>query len=301
MTGRDEKPPEELLPEGGPRRPLMVNKIVGIQFKRRGKVYDFGCGHFVLKKGAKVIVITDEGPSVGCVVTEPQEMEIKEIRQPLKNVYRLATDEEIARYENGVKFETEVHDFCYERIKARGIPMCLVSVERRFDESKTVIYFTAEGRVDFRDLVKDLVRRFRTRVEMRQIGVRHQARMVGGLGPCGRPLCCSTFLENFEPVTIKMAKEQSISLNPGKISGMCGRLMCCLAYEHRLYEQIRKNLPKVGKKIETPRGKGKVIRHNTLRETVSVLLESGEEVEFQPSELGPVEGEGRRKQERSKQ
>lgn len=154
--------------------------------------------------------------------------------------------------------------------------------------------------MDFRDLVKDLVRRFRTRIEMRQIGVRHQAKMVGGLGPCGRSLCCSTFLENFDPVTIKMAKEQNISLNPGKISGMCGRLMCCLAYEHRFYEQMRKNLPKVGKKVKTTRGQGKVIRVNALKETVAVMLESGEEAEFQPSELVTGEGQGRGKQERSK-
>ena len=278
-----------------------TNRIVGIQFKRRGKVYDFGCGHFVLAKGDKVIVITEEGPSVGCVVTEPQEMEIKAVKRPLKNVYRLATEEEISRYENGAKFEAEVYDFCYQRIKEREIPMCLVSVERRFDGSKTVIFFTAEGRVDFRDLVKDLVRRFRTRIEMRQIGVRHQAKMVGGLGPCGRPLCCSTFLDNFDPVTIKMAKEQNISLNPGKISGMCGRLMCCLSYEHRFYEQMRKNLPKVGKKVSTARGPGKVVRVNALKSTVAVLLESGDEAEFQPSELITGEGEGRGKQERSKQ
>ena len=278
----------------------MTNKIVGIQFKRRGKVYDFGCGHFVLTKGDKVIVVTEEGPAVGSVVTEPQEMEIKEIKRPLKNVYRLATEEEVTRYENGARFETELYEFCYERVKARDVPMSLVSVDRRFDGSKTVVYFTAEGRVDFRDLVKDLVRRFRTRIEMRQIGVRHQAKMVGGLGPCGRPLCCSTFLENFDPVTIKMAKEQNISLNPGKISGMCGRLMCCLAYEHRFYEQVKKTFPKVGKIVGTPRGQGKVVRHNVLKETVTVVLESGEEIEIEPSELDSAAGQGRGRDERSK-
>ncbi|HDR15432.1 MAG TPA: stage 0 sporulation protein [Desulfobacteraceae bacterium] len=277
-----------------------MNKIVGIQFKRRGKVYDFGCGHFVLSKGDRVIVVTEEGPAVGCVVTEPQEVEIKPVKRPLKNVYRLATEEEMGRYDNAVRFESEVYDFCYERIKARKVPMCLVSVDRRFDGSKTVIFFTAEGRVDFRDLVKDLVRRFRTRIEMRQIGVRHQAKMVGGLGPCGRPLCCSTFLENFDPVTIKMAKEQNISLNPGKISGMCGRLMCCLAYEHGFYEQIKKNFPKMNKKVNTPRGQGKVIRHNVLKETVTVLLEPGVEAEFNASEVKICAPEARSKKERSK-
>jgi cell fate regulator YaaT (PSP1 superfamily) len=293
--GSGETPPGDVS-----KQAPMMNKIVGIQFKRRGKVYDFGCGHFVLSRGTKVIVITEEGPAVGCVVTEPQEMEIKAIKRPLKDVYRLATEEEMARYENGARFELEIYEFCYERIKARSLPMCLVSADRRFDGSKTVIYFTAEGRVDFRDLVKDLVRRFRTRIEMRQIGVRHQAKMVGGLGPCGRPLCCSTFLENFDPVTIKMAKEQNISLNPGKISGMCGRLMCCLAYEHRFYEQIKKNFPKVGKMVSTPRGQGKVVRHYVLKESVGVLLESGEEVEFNPSELVAGAGEGRSREQRSK-
>lgn len=290
----------EVGPEKSPKQSTIVNKIVGIQFKQRGKVYDFGCGHFVLSKGDKVIVITEEGPAVGCVATQPQEAEIKPVKRPLKNVYRLATEEEMERYENGVRFESEVYDFCYERIKARSIQMCLVSVERRFDGSKTVVYFTAEGRVDFRNLVKDLVRRFRTRIEMRQIGVRHQAKMVGGLGPCGRPLCCSSFLENFDPVTIKMAKEQNISLNPGKISGMCGRLMCCLAYEYSFYEQIKKNFPKINKKVNTPRGQGKVIRHNVLNETVTVLLEQGVETEFIASEVSVCAPEARSKKERSK-
>ncbi len=302
MTEVNETLPEETQvgPEKSPKPSSMMNKIVGIQFKQRGKVYDFGCGHFVLSKGDKVIVITEEGPAVGCVVTQPQEAEIKPVKRPLKNVYRLATEEEMERYDNGVRFESDVYDFCYERIKTRNIQMCLVSVERRFDGSKTVVYFTAEGRVDFRDLVKDLVRRFRTRIEMRQIGVRHQAKMVGGLGPCGRPLCCSTFLENFDPVTIKMAKEQNISLNPGKISGMCGRLMCCLAYEYSFYEQIKKNFPKVNKKVDTPRGQGKVIRHNVLNETVTVLLEPGVEAEFMASEVSVCAPEARSKKERSK-
>jgi cell fate regulator YaaT (PSP1 superfamily) len=291
---------KQISPEQSSRQSAGMNKIVGIQFKQRGKVYDFGCGHFVLSKGDKVIVITEEGPAVGCVVTQPQEEEIKPVKRPLKNVYRLATEEEMERYENGVRFESDVYDFCYERIKARKIQMCLVSVERRFDGSKTVVYFTAEGRVDFRDLVKDLVRRFRTRIEMRQIGVRHQAKMVGGLGPCGRPLCCSTFLENFDPVTIKMAKEQNISLNPGKISGMCGRLMCCLAYEYSFYERIKKKFPKVNKKVDTPRGQGKVVRHNVLNETVTVLLEPGVEVEFMASEVSLCAPEAQSRKERSK-
>ena len=163
--------------------------------------------------------------------------------------------------------------------------MCLVSVERLYDESKIMVYFTADGRVDFRELVKDLVQKFRTRIEMRQIGVRHQAKMVGGLGSCGRTLCCASFLNNFAPVSIRMAKGQNLSLNPSKISGMCGRLMCCLTYEYGYYEEAKKDIPKVGKKIKTTVGDGKVIRQNVLRETLTVLLESGEEREISYHEI----------------
>jgi cell fate regulator YaaT (PSP1 superfamily) len=202
-------------------------------------------------------------------------------KRPLKKVFRLATEEEVDKYERGCGFEDTVYDYCYQKIKERAVPMCLVSVERLFDGSKIVVYFTADGRVDFRDLVKDLVGKFRTRIEMRQIGVRHQAKMVGGLGSCGRPLCCTVFLDGFAPVTIKMAKEQNISLNPSKISGMCGRLMCCLNYEREYYDRIKKDLPKIGKKILTKRGEGKVIRQNILKESLTVVLESGEEIEVE--------------------
>jgi cell fate regulator YaaT (PSP1 superfamily) len=256
-----------------------MNKIVGIQFKTHGKVYDFESGHFVLKKGDKVMVITKEGPAIGCVCSEPQVRPVDMPKRPLKKVFRLATEEEVDKYERSCGFEDTVYEYCYQKIKERSIPMCLVSVERLFDGSKIVVYFTADGRVDFRDLVKDLVGKFRVRIEMRQIGVRHQAKMVGGLGSCGRPLCCTAFLDNFAPVTIKMAKEQNISLNPSKISGMCGRLMCCLNYEREYYDKIKKNLPKPGKKILTKLGEGKVIRQNILKESLSVVLESGEEIE----------------------
>ena len=163
--------------------------------------------------------------------------------------------------------------------------MCLVSVERRFDGSKIVVYFTADGRVDFRELVKDLVQKFRTRIEMRQIGIRHQAKMVGGLGTCGRPFCCSSYLNSFAPVTIKMAKEQNLSLNPTKISGMCGRLMCCLTYEHEYYEKIKKGLPKVGRKVMTRHGVASVLRQNVLKEALTVELESGDEIEVEAREI----------------
>ncbi len=263
-----------------------MSKSIGIQFRNSGKVYDFDCGHFVLSKGDKVLVTTEEGPAVGCVCTEPQNSVKNDSDRKLKKVFRVATLEEINRYESDCRLEKEVSEFCYQKVKERSLPMSIVSVERRFDGSKTIVYFTADGRVDFRQLVKDLVGKFRTRIEMRQIGVRHQAKMVGGLGACGRPLCCATFLNTFAPVTIKMAKKQNISLNPSKISGMCGRLMCCLTYEDEFYEKIKKKLPRIGKIVVTKEGEGKVIRQNVFKETLTVLLASGGEIEVQADDLG---------------
>ncbi len=262
-----------------------MGKFVGVQFRDSGKVYDFDCGHFVLNKGDKVLVVTEEGPAVGCVCTEPQNDPKDSSDRKLKKVFRVATDEEIERYEKDCQLEKDVYEFCYQKVKQRSVPMSIVTVEKRFDGSKTIIYFTADGRVDFRQLVKDLVGRFRTRIEMRQIGVRHQAKMVGGLGTCGRPLCCSTFLNTFAPVTIKMAKKQNISLNPSKISGMCGRLMCCLTYEDAFYEQAKKKLPRIGKKVKTNEGEGKVIRQNVFTETVTVALAKEGEIEVNAKEL----------------
>jgi cell fate regulator YaaT (PSP1 superfamily) len=276
-----------------------MNKIVGIQFKNHGKVYDFESGHFVLKKGDKVMVITEEGPAIGSVCTNPQNRAIDMPKRPLKKIFRLATQEEIDGYERSCVQEDDVYEYCYKKIKEKSLPMCLVAVERRFDGSKYVVYFTAEGRVDFQKLVKDLVGKFRTRIEMRQIGIRHQAKMVGGLGTCGRPLCCATYLNNFAPVTIKMAKDQNLSLNPSKISGMCGRLMCCLTYEREYYEKVKKYFPKIGKKVTTQGGEGKVIRQNVLKETFIVLLESGDEVEVEAQDL-LREGLFRKKPKRDK-
>jgi len=262
-----------------------MSKFIGVQFRSSGKVYDFDCGHVVLSKGDKVLVVTQEGPAVGCVCTEPQNDAKESSDRKLKKVFRIATHEEIDRYEKDCQLEKDVYDFCYKKVKDRSVPMSIVSVERRFDGSKTIVYFTADGRVDFRQLVKDLVGKFRTRIEMRQIGVRHQAKMVGGLGACGRPLCCSTFLNTFSPVTIKMAKKQNISLNPSKISGMCGRLMCCLTYEDKFYETAKKKLPRVGKKVVTKEGDGKVIRQNVFKGMVMVSLDTGGEIEVQADEL----------------
>jgi cell fate regulator YaaT (PSP1 superfamily) len=271
-----------------------MGKIVGVKFQDCGKVYDFEAGHFVLSKGDKVMVITEDGPAIGVVHMEPHVPGGEIPERPLKKVFRLATEDEIARYEEGVSLEKSVFSYCLQRIKERSLPMSLVRVEKRFDGSKIVVFFTADGRVDFRDLVKDLVHKFRTRIEMRQIGVRHQAKMVGGLGTCGRPLCCASFLNTFGTVTIRMAKEQNLSLNPGKISGMCGRLMCCLTYEHKYYEKARKDLPKIGKRVKTKFGEGKVIRENIMKKTLTVALVSGEEKEVAFEELFPKDDAARK-------
>jgi len=253
------------------------NKIVEVQLLKYGKVHSFETGGLALKKGDRVLVETGSGLSFGVVCSESRPGGTE---KPAKRVSRLATEQDCEKFQKNANIEKEVYAFCYTRIKERSLPMCLVSVECVFDENKIMVYFTADGRVDFRELVKDLVGKFRTRIEMRQIGVRHQAKMVGGLGTCGRQLCCGSFLTGFAPVSIKMAKEQNLSLNPTKISGMCGRLMCCLSYEFSYYEKAKKNLPKVGKRVSTVYGAGKVVRQNILRERMTVLLESGEEKEI---------------------
>ncbi len=264
-------------------------KLVGIQFRADGKIYDFDPGPFVLQKNTRVVVLTDDGPAVGIVAVEPQTRGDEDPKRPIKKIFRLATPEEIDKYERNCAHEKVVYEYCHETIKQMELPMCLVSVERRFDGSKIVVYFTADGRVDFRELVKNVVQHFKCRIEMRQIGVRQQAKMVGGIGPCGRTLCCSAFLSNFAPVTIKMAKGQNISLNPDKISGMCGRLMCCLNYEYDEYEQRKKSFPKVGKKVKTQEGEGKVVRQNVLKRTLTVMLDTGTEVEVELQSLVPDE------------
>lgn len=262
-----------------------MNKLVGIRFKEYGKIYNFDSGHFVLKKGDKVVVNTVQGQALGIVCNEPKRPDENLPEKPLKKIFRLATMKDIVRFEKKCELENEVHNFCSNRIKERSLPMRLVSVDRLFDGSKIMIYFCADGRVDFRELVKDLVQKFHTRIEMRQIKVRDQAKMVGGLGTCGRQLCCSSFLKNFEPVSIRMAKDQNLSLNPSKISGMCGRLMCCLTYEYKYYENLKKNVPKIGSKTHTPHGEGKVMRQNLVRGTLTVRLESGEEIEISCNDI----------------
>ncbi|MGD2127037.1 MAG: stage 0 sporulation family protein [Desulfobacteraceae bacterium] len=262
-----------------------MNKIVDIRLGKYGKIQSFDSGHFVLKAGDKVLVDTEQGPVFGVVCADPRNPGEEFAERSLGRVFRMANEKDAERYEKNCELEREVYTFCYLKVQERSLPMCLVGVECLFDGSKVVVYFTADGRVDFRELVKDLVQKFRARIEMRQIGVRHQAKMVGGLGNCGRQLCCASFLTGFEPVSIKMAKEQNLSLNPSKISGMCGRLMCCLAYEFDYYEDAKKDLPKIGKKVNTSFGTGKVIRQNILRKRLTVLLESGQEKEISYSDI----------------
>jgi cell fate regulator YaaT (PSP1 superfamily) len=197
----------------------------------------------------------------------------------LKRVLRMAEERDILRYEQNCELEGYAHQFCSELIREKSLPMKLVDVEYLFDGSKAIFYFASDGRVDFRELVRDLARQFHTRIEMRQIGVRDEAKMVGGVGCCGRELCCATFLTDFAPISVRMAKDQNVSLNPVKISGICGRLMCCLGYEHKMYEDLARDMPKLGKRVQTPKGEGKVIRRNVLENTFAVVIE-GKEFEF---------------------
>ena len=276
-----------------------MGKVVGISFQRGAKVYDFDAGHFVLNQGDVVIVETEHGLALGEVARPPRADETPASEQPeengtesprLKNVYRLATEEDLEQVRRNQDLEKEAYAHCLERIAERKLDMNLVKVECLFDRSKMIFYFTAEGRLDFRELVRDLVARLRTRVEMRQIGVRHEAKLLGGLGSCGRELCCATFLRDFEPVSVKMAKEQNLSLNPTKISGLCGRLMCCLTYEFPIYQDLKRNMPKLGKRITLQKGlEGKVIRQNVLERKVTVILNDGREVTCTPEELAELE------------
>jgi cell fate regulator YaaT (PSP1 superfamily) len=254
-----------------------MNKIVGVRLGKSGKVYDFDSAHFVLKHGDKVVVVTEQGKAFGVVCNAPRSPEEGVQERELKPVYRIADKKDIEKYEKNCQMENEIYSNCYDSIKRLSLEMSLVTVERLFDGSKVIIYFSSEGRVDFRDLIKELVQKFHAKIEMKQIGVRHQAKMVGGLGTCGRQLCCSSFLDNFEPVSIKMAKKQNLSLNPAKISGMCGRLMCCLAYEYNYYNEAQKNIPKVGKTVNTKKGRGKIVRHNILKENFIISLDQGQE------------------------
>lgn len=261
-----------------------MNKVVKVRFRPQGKLYDFDSGHFVLSYGDQVIVETEQGLGLGTIVSPPQPPNPELPVRARKPVLRLATAADQKQARRNLEKEREAHEFCLERIKVRQLPMHLVCVESFFDGSKMIFYFTAAKRVDFRELVRDLVQQFHTRVELRQIGVRHKAKMISGLGPCGRPLCCAAFLRDFDPVSIKMAKEQNLNLNPTKISGICGRLMCCLAYEYDTYLELKKDLPKIGKRVKLPQGEGKIIRQNVIAATITVELSEGQELELSIAE-----------------
>ena len=262
-----------------------MNKKVGIKFKPSGKVYDFDCGAYVLNLGDNVIVETEQGLGFGTVTVAPVEYESNSSIKPLKKIYRLANEKDFKQREKNLADEKTAHSYCIECIRDLGLKMNLFSVEKSFDGNKYTFFFTSEGRVDFRQLVKMLVKHLGARIEMRQVGIRNQAKMCGGIGRCGRELCCSSFLDKFEPVSIRMAKEQSLSLNPTKISGQCGRLMCCLTYEYETYQNLKKKLPKIGKSVKTISGKGKVIRHNAICNRITVRLEGGMEVETTVNQL----------------
>ena len=250
--------------------------VVGVRFKTVGKVYYFDPAGKDYPLGSRVIVETSRGIECGEVAMKNREVPDDSVVKPLKTVIRAATAEDLQRLEDNRRKEQSAAEICREKIQKHGLEMKLVNVEYTFDGSKILFYFTADGRVDFRELDKDLASVFRTRIELRQIGVRDEAKMLGGLGICGRPFCCSTFLGDFQPVSIKMAKEQGLSLNPGKISGACGRLMCCLKYEQEAYEDLIRHTPKVGFHVSTPDGEGTVVEVSLLTGMLKVRLSSGD-------------------------
>lgn len=247
-------------------------KVAGVRFKTAGKVYYFNPGDLAVNAGDHVVVETARGMEFGTVTMDITEVSEEEVVAPLKQIVRIADDKDRRQHEENVKKKQRAMELCQEKIDKHGLVMKLIDVEYTFDNSKIVFYFTADGRVDFRELVKDLAGVFKMRIELRQIGVRDEAKMLGGIGSCGRPLCCHSWLSDFEPVSIKMAKVQNLSLNPSKISGICGRLMCCLKYENDIYMEFRKGMPDVGEKVKTPDGMGKVIETNLLQRSVKVRL-----------------------------
>lgn len=248
-------------------------EVVGIRFKEVGKVYYFDPDGMQFKKGDRAVVETARGVECGEIAMENREVDDSEIVKPLKRVVRPANENDLRVVRENRAKEQKAFSICEEKIRAHNLDMKLVDVEYTFDGGKILFYFTADGRVDFRELVKDLAGVFRTRIELRQIGVRDESKMVGGFGMCGRPFCCSTFLGDFQPVSIKMAKEQGLSLNPVKISGTCGRLMCCLKYEQEAYEHLLRHTPKVGAIVETREGRGTVVENNLLTGMLKIRLE----------------------------
>ena len=256
-------------------------KVIGVRFRAAGKIYFFDPGKLTIEKGDNVIVETARGVEFGTVVGEPKEVEDDKVIQPLKPVVRVATEKDKKQEEENKVKEKKAFEICLEKIKKHELDMKLIDAEYTFDNNKVLFYFTADGRIDFRELVKDLASVFKTRIELRQIGVRDETKIRGGIGVCGRPLCCHTHLPEFIPVSIKMAKEQNLSLNPTKISGVCGRLMCCLKHEEETYEELNKKLPNVGDVVNTTDGKrGEVQSVNVHRQLVKILVEVDDEKEI---------------------
>ncbi len=257
-------------------------KVIGVRFRTAGKIYYFDPGKLEVKRNDLVIVETARGIEYGTVVGDPREVEEDKVVQPLKAVLRVATQKDDEQEAENKKKEKEAYHICLEKIRKHDLQMKLIDAEYTFDNNKVLFYFTADGRIDFRELVKDLASVFKTRIELRQIGVRDETKILGGIGICGRPLCCHTHLSEFAPVSIKMAKEQNLSLNPTKISGVCGRLMCCLKNEEEIYEDLNRKLPNVGDFVTTEDGlKGEVHSVNVLRQLVKVIVDVGDEKEIQ--------------------
>ncbi len=273
-------------------------KVVGVRFRKAGKIYYFDPKDLEMKAGDHVIVETARGVEYGTVMTDPKGVLDDQVVQPLKPVLRLATKEDDKTEAKNREKEKQAYKICQEKIQKHGLEMKLVQAEYTFDNNKLLFYFTADGRIDFRELVKDLAAVFRTRIELRQIGVRDETKILGGIGICGRPLCCHTFLSEFAPVSIKMAKEQNLSLNPTKISGVCGRLMCCLKNEEETYEYLNSRLPNVGDRITTfDNLKGEVQSVNVLRQKVKVIVEAGDEKEIREYDVKQLKFRPKRKKD----
>lgn len=261
-------------------------EVIGVRFKKAGKLYYFDPGEEKIPLDSYVIVETVRGIELGKVVVVNKKVDEEDVVLPLKKVIRVADESDLQTFMDNKKLAEKAFGICEKKIVEHNLEMNLVDVEYTFDRNKVIFYFTANGRVDFRELVKDLAALFKTRIELRQIGVRDEAKMLGGIGPCGRMLCCSTFLGDFEPVSIKMAKDQNLSLNPTKISGLCGRLMCCLKYENDEYEEAKRDLPDLGETLHTPQGKGKVVGLNILDRVIQIeLFQVGRIIEYTLEEL----------------
>ena len=279
-----------------------MTKVIGVRFRQAGKIYFFSPGKLEIKPQDRVIVETARGVEFGKVVTGPKEVEDDKITQPLKSVIRIANEEDYKKEEKNREKEKEAFNICLEKIRKHGLEMKLIDAEYTFDNNKVLFYFTADGRIDFRELVKDLASVFRTRIELRQIGVRDETKIRGGIGICGRPLCCHTYLSEFAPVSIKMAKEQNLSLNPTKISGGCGRLMCCLTNEEETYEELNRQLPGVGDHVTPPEGlHGEVQAVHVLRQIVKVIVTlDNDEKEIREYPAGELRFKSRKKKKDAK-